>query len=53
MYVNANEMPWVLKAKKLDFDSSNPVINYGAGFISKIVQAVMALIEKEEAVFLT
>jgi quinoprotein glucose dehydrogenase len=31
MYVNANEMPWVLKAKKLDFDSSNPVINYGAG----------------------
>ena len=31
MYVNANEMPWILKAKKLDFDSSNPVINYGAG----------------------
>ncbi|PDH46091.1 MAG: pyrrolo-quinoline quinone [Flavobacteriales bacterium MED-G15] len=31
MYVNANEMPWVLKANKLDFDSTNPVINYGAG----------------------
>ena len=31
MYVNANEMLVVSKAKKLDFDSSNPVINYGAG----------------------